>query len=294
MKIAVFRPSGLAGLLLAVPALRALAAAHPEADITLVGSARARPLALRLRRYAEAFLEFPGFPGMPGPHDLSALPDFFELARRARFDLALQLQGSGEIANPLVLVMGAARTAGFYRFGRFCPDPRRYLPWRDGEADPARSLRLLEHLGIAARGTHLELPLQDGDLREAARFGAEGYALLHVDSGEDGAWSAVRFAELGDALAAEGLPVALTGTLRSRGFAAGVKRAMRAPALDLAGRTTAGVFGALVARARVVVAADAGATVIAAATRTPAVRLPASASLQDALHDIARALACAA
>ncbi|MGQ0544815.1 MAG: glycosyltransferase family 9 protein [Betaproteobacteria bacterium] len=158
-------------------------------------------------------------------------------------DAAYPLQGSGEIANPLMVLMGAARTAGYYRFGRFCPDPRRYLLWRDGESEPARSLRLLEHLGVPPKGAHLELPLHDGDFRDAARFGAEGYALLHPapvngaapDPVGGAAWTAERFAELGDALAAEGLPIALTGTVRGRGFTAAVKRAMRAPALDLAG-----------------------------------------------------------
>ena len=86
-----------------VPALRALDAAYPAAHITLVGAARARPLALRLRRYVDGYLEFPGFPGIPGPANLNALPGFFDQARAARFDLALQMQGSGELANPLIV-----------------------------------------------------------------------------------------------------------------------------------------------------------------------------------------------
>jgi ADP-heptose:LPS heptosyltransferase len=294
MRIAVFRPLGLGALLQAVPALRALDAAHPEARITLIGAARTRAVALRLRRVIDAFLEFPGFPGIPGPADVAALPDFLEQARAMRFDLALQLQGSGEVANPLVLLMGAARTAGYYRFGRFCPDPRRYLPWRDEDAEPARSLQMLEHLGVPARGAHLEFPLEDGDFRDAARFAADGHALLHADPRGAASWTAPRLAELGDALAAEGLPVALTGAARSRGFTAGVKRMMRAPALDLAGRTSLGSFAALTARARVMVASHPGAAALAAATRTPAVLLTPSATLQDTLQDIARALACAA
>lgn len=294
MKIAVFRPLGLGELLLTVPALRALDAAYPAAHITLVGAARSRPLALRLRRYLDGYLEFPGFPGIPGPANLNALPGFFDQARAARFDLVLQMQGSGELANPLVLLMGGARTAGYYRFGRFCPDPGRYLPWHDEESEVERSLHLLEHLGAPAKGTQLEFPVQEGDLREAGRFGADGYAVLHPDPRPGASWTPARFAELGDALAAEGLPVALTGTTRSGAVTRAVREAMRAPALDLAGRTTLGSFGALVMRARLVVAAHPGVAVLAAATRTPAVLIAPGATLQDALQNIARALACAA
>jgi len=291
MKIALFRPLGLGELLLTVPALRALDAAYPAAHITLIGSARVRALALRLRRYLDGYLQFPGFPGIPGRSNLNALPGFFDEARAARFDLALQMQGSGEVANPLMVLLGAKRTAGYYRLGRFCPDPGRYVAWRDDDGEVLRSLRLLEHLGAPARGTHLEFPLLESDVREAARFGAEGHALLHPSGA---GWGAARFAELGDALAAEGLPVALTGTERSGAITRAVGEAMREPALDLAGRTTLGSFGAVVARARLVVTAHPGVAVLAAATHTPAVLIAPGATLQDALQDVARALACAA
>jgi len=55
-----------------------------------------------------------------------------------------------------------------------------------------------------------------------------------------------------------------------------------------------GGLGALVSRARVVVSAHPGIGVLAAATRTPAVLVARGGALQDALRDIARALACAA
>ena len=295
MRIAVFCPLGLGEVLCTVPALRALDAAWPADHITLVGAASARPLAARLRRYLDGYLEFPGFPGIPGPARIAALPEFFDRARAARFDLALQMHGSGEIANPLVMLMGAVRTAGFYRFGRFTPDPGRYLQWRDDEAEPARWLRLLEHLGVPPRGSHLEFPLQEADFGEAGRFGLEGCALLHPDGGAGEApWRAERFAELGDALAGEGLRVALTGAARSGALTGAIKDAMREPAADLAGRTTLGGLGALVARARVVVSAHPGIGVLAAATRTPAVLVARGGALQDALRDIARALAYAA
>lgn len=296
MKIAVFCPLGLGGMLCAVPALRALHAAYPGSRTTLIGLPRARALALRLRRYLDAFLEFPGFPGMPGRiAHVGALPDFFEAARGARFDLLLQMHGSGEFANPLAVLMGARRTAGFCRPGRFCPDPQRYLEWRDGEPEVERWLRLLEHLGVPAQGTQLEFPLQEPDLREADGFGLRHYAVLHPETrfGAD-PWPAERFAQLGDALCAEGLRVVLTAGTPGSVLTRGIKEAMREPALDLAGRTTLGGFAALIARARLAATCHPAVTVLAGATRTPAVLVAPGAKLQDTLREIVRALACAA
>lgn len=147
MRIALFRPLGLADVLCAVPALRALDAAYPESRITLIGLPSSSEIATRLHRYVDEFSAFPGFPGIPGECDVEAVPDFFAKMKKQRFDLAVQMHGAGEIANPLMVLMGAAENAGFYRPGRYCPDARRYLPWDDEEDDVQRWLRLTAHLG---------------------------------------------------------------------------------------------------------------------------------------------------
>src|SRR5262245_60027895 len=138
MRIALFRPLGIGGLLCAVPALRALDAAFPDAQLTLISLPAARELAARLDRYLDTFTAFPGFPGIPGACDLDAVPDFFARMKAQRFDLALQMHGSGEIANPLMVLMGAGRNAGFYRPERYGPDAERFLHWREAEDEVQR------------------------------------------------------------------------------------------------------------------------------------------------------------
>jgi uncharacterized membrane protein len=246
-----------------VPALRALRAANPDAHFTLIGLPAAQELAARLRRYLDGFVAFPGFPGMPGIEcDLDAVPDFFERMKRQRFDLAVQMHGSGEVANPLMVLMGAARNAGYHRGGRYCPDAQRYLEWRDDEDEVRRWLRLAAHLGAVPRGTHLELPLEARDWEQWRELRLEHYVCLHCRS------QPRRFAEVGDALATEGWNVVLTGSDAVRGE-------MHQPAVSLAGRTDLGGTAAAIAKASLVVTNDPDALLIAAAMRTPAAVLTA-------------------
>jgi ADP-heptose:LPS heptosyltransferase len=275
MRIAVLRALQLGDMLCAIPALRALHAEYPAARITLVGLPWARELAARFRRYVYDFLEFPGFPGMPErAADPDAIGAFFAQAKAAGFDLVLQMHGSGEITNPLVVLMGARHTAGFYRAGRYCPDPERYVEWRDDEHEVLRYLRLMERLGVPARGSALEFPLHERDWHEWTALGLEPgrYGVIHAGSQlPSRRWPPERFAAVGDALADEGLPVVLTGTQAEKDIASRVAAHMRAAALDLTGKTSLGGLAALVARARLVVANDTGISHIAAALKAPSI-----------------------
>jgi ADP-heptose:LPS heptosyltransferase len=63
----------------------------------------------------------------------------------------------------------------------------------------------------------------------------------------------------------------LTGSAHEAQLTAAVARAMRAPAVDLAGRTSLGAMGALLSRARLLVTNDTGISHLAAALRVPSV-----------------------
>ena len=275
MKIAVLRALQLGDLLCAVPALRALHAEYPAARITLIGLPWARQLVVRFRRYLFDFVEFPGFPGLPERAcDAAALPAFFEVVKARRYELAIQMHGSGEITNRVVARMGARQSAGFYRPGHACPDAVRYVEWREREHEVLRYLRLLERLGIASQGAALEFPLGEADWREWRALGLarDAYAVIHPGAQlASRRWPTERFAAVADAVAADGLKIVLTGTSGEAELIERMKRSMRAAALDLAGLTTLGGLAALVARARLVVANDTGISHIAAAVKAPSV-----------------------
>ncbi|HEY8375254.1 MAG TPA: glycosyltransferase family 9 protein [Nannocystis sp.] len=270
---------GLGDFLCATPALRALRAALPGARITLLGVPPARALMPRYRHLLDDFLDFPGFPGLPEvPVDVAALPGFLR-AVQGRFDLALQLHGSGIVSSLFIQLLGARVAAGFYAPPLPCPDLATFMPYPAGLPEPLALLALLRFLGIPARGHHLEFPIGPADdtaltvlLRRFRVPDDIALALLHVGATQPARRLAPALAaRVADGLAARGFRVLLTGSDGERPLVGAVRTRATSDPLDLAGRTTLPVLAALVRRARLVVTCDTGLSHLAAALRTPSV-----------------------
>jgi ADP-heptose:LPS heptosyltransferase len=266
-------------MLCAVPAWRALRAAFPRAEIILIGLPWAREFAERFAHYFDSFVEFPGYPGLPEiVPALDQLPGFLSAVQAEHFDLAIQMHGCGTITNPLVASFGARDLAGFYKAGQFRPDASRFLIYPEELPETWRHLRLMEHLGIPLQREELEFPLFPEDwvalerIPEAQHLEAGGYVCIHP--GARAAlrrWPPEHFAAIADALAAEGRPIVLTGSAAEVELTGQVLRAMQAPAIDLAGKTSLGVLAALLRQSALLVCNDTGVSHLAAALKVPSV-----------------------
>lgn len=285
-RIAVFRALQLGDMLCVVPALRALRSAYPEARITLIGMPWAKSFAARFHAYIDDLLVFPGFPGFPEQTaNLAAMPDFLATAQACKFDLAIQMHGSGSASNPLMALFGAARNAGYSKPGQYCPDPALFLDWQDREHEVLRYVRLVESLGVPAQGAHLEFPLHDEDL--APLEGLPGlplpgtYACVHPGARlPSRRWLPRRFAAVADRLVQAGTPVVLTGSPDEAEVVHAVKDAMQMPAIDLCGKTSLGSLAALIANARLVVSNDTGISHVAAGVATRSVIVASGSDVQ--------------
>lgn len=274
-RVAIFRALQLGDMLCAVPALRALRRAWPHAHITLIGLPWATQFVARFPSLIDELVVFPGAPGFPEQAETDAgLPRFYTAMRERRFDLVLQMHGSGGPANDIVKRMGAASHAGFHQpqeASEAC-----FIPWPDDLPEPHRYLALVRALGIEAGDDTLWFPLTPHDRCEYAaletQHGIEPERLIVLHPGAQlpsRRWPPARFAQVGDRLSAHGWQIAITGTANEAAITAAVLGAMAAPALHLTGSTTLGALAALVGHARLVVCNDTGISHIAAAMRTP-------------------------
>jgi ADP-heptose:LPS heptosyltransferase len=264
-RIAVLRAGGIGDFLFTLPALHALRAAYPDAEVVLLGAP-----------WQPGFLT-----GRPGPVDRAVvvppsrgvrdpaageiehpaeLARFFARMRARRFDLGVQLHGGGRWSNPFVRRLGARVTAGLRAPDAVALD--RSLPYVYYQAEVVRFLEVVALLGAAPVGLEpaVTVTADDRAAADAALAGLpDPVVALHPGAGDPRRrWPAAGFAEVGDRLAAAGATVVVVGAPAEAGLVDEVVAGMRAPARGLAGAVDLGGLAGVLARARVLVGNDSG------------------------------------
>ncbi len=277
-RIAVLRANFLGDLVLTLPALTALRAAYPDAEVTLLGAPW----------HAELLEGRPGpwdrvvvVPPWPGVHDAPRasregpeVDRFLAGQREEGYDLALQLHGGGGNSNPLVAALGARVTAGARDTG--APPLDRWLPYASDQHEVLRCLELVGLVGAVPVTLEPRLAVTAADAAAADAVlpaGPDPLVALHPGAQDPRRrWPAACFAELAGDLAAAGARVVLVGAGDDdRAAAAEIRGRTRAPVLDLVGRLTRGGLAGVLARCRVVVGNDSGPRHLAEAVGTATV-----------------------
>ncbi|TMC98689.1 MAG: glycosyltransferase family 9 protein [Chloroflexi bacterium] len=273
-KVVVLRASRIGDFLCTIPALRALRAALPEAEITMITLPLLRDLVER-SPYLDHYVTFPGFPGIAEQFfDAHRVVQFFQEMQAERFDLALQMQGSGVYSNPFMLLLGAKVTVGFVREGDAAGRLDAALPLPQRGHEIQRMLALTTFLGVPVPGETTEFPLWLEDHEQADALLANAcrpLVGLHM-SARDATrrWSLPRFAAVGrELLLRKGGTLVLLGEAGEWPEVDRVAREIGQACLNLAGKTSLPVLGGVIARLSVLVTNDSGPAHIAYALGTP-------------------------
>jgi ADP-heptose:LPS heptosyltransferase len=280
-RIAVLRANGIGDMVFALPALEALRATYPDAEITLLGASLHSELFANRPSPLDRVVTVPLMQGVwlaEGSEEDSRerQESFFAEQRAQDYDLALQLHGGGRFSNPFVLRLGARVTAGL-RTPDAAPLDRwvRYIYYHP---EILRYLEVVALVGARPVGLQPRLVVTDEDRAEATRAlgdgGADG-ALAVLNPGASDPrrrYAPERMAAVGDALARAGCEIVVSGDDRDDVASADrIIATMTEPARSLAGRLSLGGLAGLLARATVVISNDSGPLHVARAVGTSSV-----------------------
>lgn len=263
-KIAIVRANGLGDFIFVLPALTALRAAYPGAEIVLLASSWHAAFLRERPSPVDRVLVIPPYTGVSvrddQPGDEAACEQFFQRARREQFNLACQMHGGGRHSNPFLLRLGARLTIGLKTPDAVAPD--RWIPYRYYQQEVSRYLEVVSLVGAAPVTLEPRLAITRQDRAEIAGLLSkekQPLVVLHPGASDPRRrWPSERFAQVGDALAARGARIVLTGAKEEREMVEHVASFMRGEALNLCGKLSLGGLAALLASSQVVISNDSG------------------------------------
>lgn len=294
-KIAVLRANALGDYIFAQPALYALRAAYPQAEIILLGRAwhvdyicvpgSAASETIKRPGPVDRAVAIPRIRGVSDPDTWSGpegseqviwraeTDSFFARMQSEGFDLALQMHGGGGNSNPFVQRLGARITAGMRATG--APPLDRWIPYIYWQHEVLRLLEVARLVGAPPVMIEPRIEVTEYDLIESCAVVPEDepqLVVLHPGASDARRrWPAERFAAVGDALVRAGNQVALVGIPSEAGLVQSVINAMQQPAQNLCGALSLHALTGLIARAALVIANDSGPRHLAEAVGTPTV-----------------------
>jgi ADP-heptose:LPS heptosyltransferase len=273
-KIALLRASRIGDFLCATPAYRALRMALPEAEITMITLPMLQDLVLR-SPHLDRFVAFPGYPGIAEQFfDARRTIHFFQEMQEEHFDLAIQMQGTGVNSNTFMLLLGSQATAGFIRpedsAGRL--DAALRYPQQVHEIEAV--LALTTFLGVPAQGKDTEFPLWSSDHKVAAALleQVESPLIGLHPTARDATrrWALDRFGEVGNELHRRyGGTVVILGEEEDVVIGNALSKRVGEPCLNLMGKTSLAILGAVIEQLSLLVTNDTGPAHIAYALGTP-------------------------
>jgi heptosyltransferase-2 len=273
-KILLRGPNWVGDAVLAIPAMKAIRAGFPQAEITLL----ARPWVSGV---------FTGAPFVdtiwaePKPAGISG---WWRLAREIRkkgFDLALLFPNSFESAV-MVFLAGVRRRVGYATDGRtwLLTNPLRVEREKRHQVDYYMDLARAVFAGAQSAST--EIVADDGWKKQARRLLTsagigphDSYLVLNPGAAYGSAkrWGEDRFAEAADLLAERGQRVVIVGSETERSIAERIRDRMRHKAAVLNGKTSLETLIGVLAQSSLVITNDSGPMHLAAAVGVPTVAI---------------------
>jgi ADP-heptose:LPS heptosyltransferase len=274
-KIAVLHAKALGDLIVALPALGAIKATYPDAELTLLARPWAKEFLSARRSAVDRVISVPVLAGVndesvgatKGPvgcarpkYQSAGIEQFYHAMQAQKFAVAIHLQGDGKAVNPFINRLGAGLTVGLRNEGAEALD--RFVPYVHYQSEILRNLEVVALVGAHTTQLEPHVEVTEADEQETAVvreiIKGKPYVILHAGADDvRRVWPAAKFASLADDLFERGYQVVLTGTPKEEEIVTNVMRAMKRAAIPC---TSLGLGGlaALLRKSSLVISNDTG------------------------------------
>lgn len=298
-RILIVKLYGIGNALLALPAIRAVRNAYPQAVFGIICDERNEAL-----MRATGF--FSTYTVLPSRHRVTTYGTVYRAMKSFAPDMIISSYPLFHYGVALLYRLSSAATI----VGDACHTPRWCYTHRTRVPDTAhekeRNDALLAVLGVPGDAGELFYPLTEKDEEAATQVWqaqtAEGKAVVGFHCGSSAAlpekrWPADYFAQVAQKLLKQGdITIMLFGGADDEEVSRAVAERVGQPVVSCVNRYPIGTVAALMKRCRVFVANDSGLMHTAAAVRTPLVALfgPTAVTKNAPVGDAARIRLCAA
>ncbi|MES2353005.1 MAG: glycosyltransferase family 9 protein [Pseudomonadota bacterium] len=287
-RIVVLRPNAVGDFVFCLPALHALRAAYPDAEIIYIG-----------KQWHANFLK-----GRPGPiDDVAVIPPcagvgapvgskvdneklqlFVDSMRAREFDLAVQIYGGGGYSNPFIKRLEARLCIGMKTIEAEPLD--RWVAFHHLQNMRLKMVEVTGLVGANALRLEPELEVTARDRLEAAHIisvvPSKPFVVIHPSATDTRRhWPVERFAAIADVFAEAGALIAINGNGLEAAIVRQVIDKMRHPAINLAGNLSLSGLCGLLERASLLISNDSGPLHLALAIGTPCVGIYWLTNLYD-------------
>lgn len=238
-RIVVFRALKLGDMLCALPSLETLRNAFPKSFISLICHPSMTSLFERFPHLIDDLIPFPGFPGMPEKEfEPSEVISFLASIQSCKFDMAIQLHGSGQISNILLSLIGAEVNYGFHSEDSFKVEDT-FIPYPHYLHESLRCQQLIDFItGKPNELPSIDFPILEDDIEELNGFGLEPdepFFCLHPGASTfTKRWPAENFSLIADHICAQGFRVVFTGSKAESDLVSTIRSMMKYESIDAA------------------------------------------------------------
>lgn len=276
-KIAVLRANALGDFIVILPALQALRATYPEAEIVLLGKPWHQKFLSKGRTPVDRVIVVPIKKGIREEatmkEDLRTQDLFFKQMHAEKFDVAISFQGIGIAANPFIKRLGATLTVG-----TSCREAERIdrsIEYYHYQHEVMRYLEIVKLIGATTDAIEPRLNVLAEDKKEIRDFDLQlenkPYVILNPFANDiRRMWPLENYAWLANVFLKKNIAVIITGSTEDRTLADTIISSMEYPGTNACGISIGGL-AALASKALLMVSPDTGPLHVAQAVCCPTV-----------------------